>query len=212
MQQRLLGFFSGFPDKRFPRQVAETLATALTCRVSLVFISAWPSDDARNDDDATGMHAMFAEWGIPFAHYAVIDERTDAALARQMIREASCVFLMGGHPGLQYRLIGEKGLAEELRASTAVILGVSAGAINMAVTSLDTKESLAPYAGVGLADVTVKPHFRPEDMPLTETLLQLSRQLPICAMEDESAIFVSEDGVTHIGRIHRFSQGTVRLL
>lgn len=207
MEDRLLGFFSGFPRFRFPDQVAERLGQALTRRDSLVFVSAWPQDHERNDRDAAGMHGMFEACGIPFDHHEVIDTRMDASGARGLIQGACCVFLMGGYPRLQLELIGEKGLDDAIRRTPAAVLGVSAGAINMAKRSLDTKESLVPYEGLGLADITVKPHFSLEDRAVASTLLRLSGDLPICAMEDESAIFVAGGRVSHMGTIHWVSGG-----
>lgn len=210
MEQRLLAFFSGFPDRRFPPDVAGRLDRELVRRDSLVFVSAWPGDFERNDRDAAGMHRMFVEYGMAFGERHVIDGRTGAAQAVAWIQGASCVFLMGGHPGQQRSLLEEKGLKEALRGFSGAVLGVSAGAINMAARSLDTKESPIPYESLGLADITVKPHFSPEDGQVLSTLLEISRELPICAMEDESAIFVSGDSVSHVGRVHWVDKGEIR--
>ena len=141
MNHQLLGFFSGFPNHRFSRNVADRLSEELTNRNSLVFISAWPMEYKRNDNDSTGMHGMFEECNMPFARYYVIDNRMEASYATRLIHEASCVFLMGGHPGQQFQLICNKGLDVAIRDTSAAILGVSAGAINMAKRSLDTKDS-----------------------------------------------------------------------
>lgn len=209
---RLLAFFSGFPSRSFPDDIAGKLRAALTDRESLVFISAWPADHARNDEDSDGMHAMFQTRGMGFARHTVIDDRMDAATAQRLVRAASCVFMMGGYPRLQRELIRDKGLEVPLRETRAAILGVSAGAINMSCRSLDTKESPVPYAGLGLADVTVKPHFSPEDQQVKATLLAISAELPICAMEDNSAIFVQGGRVSWMGRIHWVEQGSIRPL
>lgn len=61
MNAGLLGLFSGFPAHHFPDAIAQTLRENLPRRESLVFISAWPGDYARNDDDRDGMHGMAAE-------------------------------------------------------------------------------------------------------------------------------------------------------
>jgi len=209
MDYRLLGFFSGFPNYRFPHDVAKRLSEELTHRDSLVFVSAWPRDYARNDSDSAGMHGMFEECNIPFARHYVIDNRMEASHAMQLIHEASCVFLMGGHPGLQLQLIRDKGLDAAICGATAAVLGVSAGSINMAKRSLDTKESLVPYDGLGLADITVKPHFNLEDQQVLSTLLQISMEFPICAMEDNSAIFVAGDHISYTGLIHWVSEGLI---
>lgn len=212
MNDRLLGFFSGFPDHRFPRDVAKRLGEGLRCRDSLVFVSAWPTDYARNDSDSAGMHGMFEECSIPFARYDVIDNRMEASQAARLIHESSCVFLMGGHPGLQMQLMRDKGLDAAIRDAAAAVLGVSAGAINMAKRSLDTKESPNPYDGLGLADVTVKPHFAIENQQVLSTLLQISMALPVYAMEDNSAIFVAGGRISLMGQIHWVSKGEIRPL
>ena len=209
MDDRLFGFFSGFPSLRFPSQVAKRLGEELTQRGSLVFVSAWPEEHARNDSDSAGMHGMFAEYGMPFENHYVIDTRTEASCATRLIHEASCIFLMGGYPRLQLELIRDKGLDAAIYSATAAVLGVSAGAINMGKRSLDTKESLVPYHGLGLADITVKPHFALEDQQVLETLLRISMELPICAMEDDSAIFVADNRISHTGVIHWVDKGKI---
>ena len=209
MNAQLLGFFSGFPSRHFPDDIAARLREELVVREGLVFISAWPSDYEWNDGDSAGMYGMFEECDMPFSRYDVIDNRTDPLKAKQLIQEASCIFLMGGHAVWQFQLICEKGIAEEIRRSTAVILGVSAGSINMAKHSVDIWESLEPYDGLGLADITVKAHFDMENKELLQTLQQVSRKIPVCAMEDESAIFVKGGHATYIGRIHLVTEGTI---
>ena len=96
MNASLLGLFSGFPTHHFPKAVAQVLRAYLLRLESLVFISAWPEDCDRNDDDSDGMHGMFAECGMAFTEHRVIDRRTGAADAVRLVREADCVFLMGG--------------------------------------------------------------------------------------------------------------------
>lgn len=209
MNAQLLGFFSGFPTRHFPDDIAKRLEEELVVRDSLVFISAWPSDYEKNDDDSAGMHGMFEECNMSFSRYHVIDNRTDSSDAKRLIQEASCIFLMGGHAMWQFQLICEKGIAEEIRKSSAVILGVSAGSINMAKHSVDILESLMPYDGLGLADITVKAHFDWKNKELLQTLQQVSMKVPVCAMEDESAIFIKDGYAVHTGQIHWISEGTI---
>lgn len=214
MNAQLLGLFSGFPTHHFPVDIVERLREELVVRDSLVFISAWPSDYERNDSDSFGMHGMFEECNMPFKQYFVIDNRTDAFEAKRLIREASCIFLMGGHAVKQFQLINDKGILEEIRNSFSVILGVSAGSSNMAKHSLDIWESLVPYDGLGLVDITIKAHVTQENQELLQTLLQISveQNLPICAMEDESAIFVKDNHVTYTGQIHWINKGKISQL
>lgn len=82
----------------------------------------------------------------------------------------------------------------------------------MAIHSLDIWESLVPYEGLGLADITIKAHITQENQELLHTLLKVTikQNIPICAMEDNSAIFVKDNGITHIGQIHWVSNGAIR--
>ena len=207
---RTFAFFSGFPTRHFPDEIAEKLREEIPNRDSLVFVSAWPSDSDRNDDDAAGMHGMFAERGMGFSRFSVIDRRTDPEEAGRLIREASCVFLMGGNATLQMRLIHEKQIDDLLRETSAVVLGVSAGSMNMGKTTVDIWESLAPYEGLGFADITMIGHFSHDNTERLQLMKAASMEHPVCAMEDESAIFIREGRVDLIGRIHRIEKGEIR--
>lgn len=212
MNARMLGLFSGFPQRQFPDAIAKRLKAELTDRECLVFVSAWPADHARNDEDAAGMHGMFVKCGMAFRRFSVIDSRMEKAAASKLIREADCIFLMGGHAVQQMQLIREKEIAEAIRQSHAAILGVSAGAYNMARRALDILESRVPYDGLGLTDMTVKAHVREEDRELMDALKQISREqrIPICAMKDNSAIFVAGDGISCIDTIWLIRDGAIQ--
>ncbi len=81
----------------------------------------------------------------------------------------------------------------------------------MAKRALDIWESHVPYGGLGLADITVKAHITRENQDLLHTLSRISMEqnLPICAMEDESAIFVKENKVTYVGQILWINNGDI---
>lgn len=209
MNAKLLGFFSGFPAHHFTDEINQVLRENLPVRGRLVFISAWPEDHARNDEDSDGMHQMFAERGMGFASHFVIDRRTSPTEAAELVRAAGCIFLMGGDPVLQMALIRDLGLVSPLRESRTVILGVSAGAMNMGRQVAEIWDSKAFYEGLGLADITIKSHYTEGDwfVPL---LKELSRAHPIVAMEDESAIFINEDGKRAFGRMWLFDGGEIR--
>lgn len=208
MNAKLLGFFSGFPTHHFTDEIADVLFETLTGREKLVFISAWPQDHARNDEDSDGMHGMFAERDMPFREHFVIDGRTGAAEAVELVRTADCVFLMGGDPPAQMQLIRDLGLVSPLRESPAVILGVSAGAMNMGNRVAEIWDSKAFYEGIGLADVTIKSHYTEGDW-FVPVLKDMSLAHPIVAMADESAIFMDENGKRVLGRMCVFDRGEI---
>ena len=211
MNAKLIGFFSGFPTHNFTDEIANILHEKLTVRDSLVFVSSWPDDFTQNDEDSDGMHEMFVERNMPFKRHNVIDHRTTADEAIRLIHGASCIFLMGGNATLQIQLMHDKGIFDKIRHSCAVILGVSAGAMNMGKHTVDIYESLTPYDGLGFADITVKAHY-PLEEELLQKVKQVSMELPVCLMENESAIFVKQETIMRIGRVHLMVKGEIHPL
>ena len=127
------------------------------------------------------------------------------------MQAADCIFLMGGDVKLQMALIRDLGLISEMRASRAVILGVSAGSMNMGRCVAEIRESKTLYEGLGLTDITVKGHYT-EDAWFLPALKELSMRHPVAAMEDESAIFIKANAVWKIGNIHWIDKGRITML
>ena len=212
-KNKAIAFFSGFPDRRFTDEIAERLGKELLVRRCIVFITACPEDYQQNDEDSAGMHGMFEEYGIGFERFCVIDNRTKAEDAKKRAREADCFFLMGGGVcAEQMQLMRDKGIYDIVRDGPAMVLGVSAGSMNMGKTTVDIWESLVPYEGLGFADITMIGHFSYEDEERLRLMKAVSMERPVCAMEDESAIFIRNGKAEIIGIIHRIEKGEIRPL
>ena len=213
MKKELLGVFSGFPDHHFPEEIAKRLKEELTERESIVFITACPQDYAQNDDDCDGMHEMFAEKGMPFIKHCVIDERTEPSEAKELIEKASCIFLMGGGACMdQLELIRRKGCLSAIRDCHAVILGVSAGSMNMAKTTVDFHDSMEPFEGLSFTDYTVSCHHDPADTWRYEQTLRMSEDRVVYAMADESAFFIKAGRIDVVGNVYLVEQRKLKLL
>ena len=207
---KAIAFFSGFPDRRFTDEIARRLEKELPVRRRIVFITACPEDYRQNDEDSAGMHGMFEEYGMGFDRFCVVDNRTDPADAQEWAREADCFFLMGGGACAgQLQLIREKGIYDIVRDGPAMVLGVSAGSMNMGKTTVDIWESPVPYEGLGFADITMIGHFSYDDTERLRRMKEVSMDRPVCAMEDESAIFIKGGRTELIGAIHRIDKGEI---
>jgi peptidase E len=147
--------------------------------------------------------------GIRFEECRILDDRTAPARAAALVSTASCLFLMGGQTTKQLRFLRDYGLVEPIRQSGAAVLGLSAGAINMARLSFTLREP--PYLGLALADITVTPHFekRRDDPALIEEIKAVSSEHPIYAMCDGSAIFARGEIIEMLGEIYKIDQGTI---
>ncbi len=208
---KFIAFFSGFPDRRFPDEIAGRLEKELPVRRCIVFITACPADYQQNDEDSAGMHRMFVEYGIGFDRFCVVDARMEPADAQEWAREADCFFLMGGGAcAEQMQLMRDKGICDIVRDGLAMVLGVSAGSMNMGKTTVDIWESLVPYEGLGFADITMIGHFSYGDTERLRLMKAVSMERPVCAMEDESAIFIKNGKAEIIGTVHRVDRGGIR--
>ena len=180
-------------------------------RRCIVFITACPTDYQQNDEDSAGMHRMFVEYGIGFDRFCVVDARMEPADAQKRAREADCFFLMGGGAcAEQMQLIRDKRIHNIVRDGPAMVLGVSAGSMNMGKTTVDIWESLVPYEGLGFADITMIGHFSYGDTERLRLMKAVSMERPVCAMEDESAIFIKNGKAEIIGTVHRVDRGGIR--
>ena len=208
MNAALLGLFSGFPDRRFNDALAEVLKENLPKRDLIVFISADPENYEQNDDDRDGMHRMLAEFGMAFAVKYVIDRRTTAEEAARLIREADCIWLMGGESMWQIALIRDLGIDTELHKSKAVILGVSAGSMNLGRNVAYIWDNPHWYEALGFTNLTIKAHYE-EGEWFVPRLKEMSMTHPIVAMEDMSAIYVKGDRIFKVGNMHLIDHGEI---
>ena len=208
MNARLLGLFSGFPEHHFTDALSAVLLENLTKRDLIVFISADPENYAQNDDDRDGMHEMLAEIGMAFAVKHVIDRRTKVEEAVRLVREADCIWLMGGEPTWQIKLIRDLGIDTELHRSKAVILGVSAGSMNLGRNVAYIWDDPHFYEALGLTNITIKAHYQ-EGEWFIPRLKEMSMTHPIVAMEDMSAIYVKGDRIRKVGKMHLIDKGEI---
>ena len=154
---------------------------------------------------------MFRENGISFDEACVVDGRMTVAEAQSAVKEADVVWLSGGNTPVAFSYLKKYKLVSVLKQHKGVVIGMSAGAINMAQTAICTlscghaKQEI--YEGLGFVDFSVEPHFVREK--LSDELLELSKEHLICGMCDDSMI-VSKDGeVSFYGELYQIRNGQV---
>ena len=101
--------------------------------------------------------------GINFDEYLVLDGE-NRKRADEYIMNASLVFLCGGDTYKQHEFFIEINLKELLKNYQGIVIGQSAGALNMAdkvFNSPEEQENSEPvfYDGLGLTNINIEPHF-----------------------------------------------------
>lgn len=154
---------------------------------------------------------MFGEAGIHFKESYVVDGRMTFEEAQKNVAEADVVWLSGGNAPAQRQYFQKYGLENLIREHSGVIIGMSAGAINMADTSIYTLTCghgvQEIRKGLGCVDITVEPHFKLSNN--LQELRELSKEYTIYGLCDESAIICTGSIIEFYGEVYRMSAGHI---
>ncbi len=208
-----LGWFNDF----FPENLGRVLEEDIADRKSLAMISSNP---LLNEDIGAAERSWLDQAGIMFEDYHLINYHVQKEDAQAFIQNASAIFLLGGNTLKQNRFLIDYELADIIKKSTAVVLGASAGAINMSAKWLCSKnfgypvEKSSLYDGIGLDNFSVLSHFDLENnMELVQDeLSSLSEELNIYASNKDCAIRVKGDNIDILGNVYLISQSKIQKL
>lgn len=154
---------------------------------------------------------MFTEKGINFENAYVVDGRMNVDEAQKAVEEADVVWLSGGDTLTEYNYLKQYGLEKIIKEHTGVVIGMSAGSINLAETSICTlscgcyKKEI--YNGLGCVNISVEPHFVKD--VVSDEVLELSKKYVIYGLCDDSMIVFSNKGTKFYGEIYKISQACI---
>ncbi|OGX80639.1 cyanophycinase [Exiguobacterium sp. SH31] len=201
-----LGWFSHY----FPQRLARAISQDIVTRDSLVLISSNPASAEVN---GTTELSWLKEANILFNEYHLINYEMNQTKAKRLIDEASVIFLLGGDTVKQNMFLHEYSLFEQVHTSEGVILGASAGAINMSSKWLCSPnfgyEVASPiiYRGLALHNFSVLSHFDLENNMdvVKQELALLSTELPVYVSNKDCAIRVQENRIDIFGDVFLYA-------
>lgn len=208
-----LGWFSNF----FPKNLGRVLQEDITDRKSLVMISSNPFF---YEEDGATERLWLDQAGILFDEYHLINYRLQKEEAQALIQDASVIFVLGGNTLKQNGFLKEYELSDLIRKSRAVVLGASAGAINMSAKWLCSKnlgykvENSSVYEGIGLDDFSVLSHFDLENnIALVQSeLSHLSEEMNIYASNKDCVVRIKGDKTDIFGNVYLISHSIIQKL
>lgn len=184
--------------------------------------------DSRDDTCRWGGDTAyaFAQAGMAFSGYHILDG-FNADLAGVLVQDCDLLVLAGGHVPTQNRFFQEIGLRELLAGFDGVVLGISAGSMNMAehayVQPEEPGESSPDFVrfrpGLGLTKVNIVPHYQKvkdnildgkrlyEDITFADSLGHSFFALP-----DGSYVYEDADERLLCGKAWRIKNGILELL
>lgn len=171
-------YCSGFDlDNIFGHGLGKMFKAELEDTKSIVYIPA----GAEKIEKARAKHIPnftkhFKNVGIEFESVNIITPELSPAEAKDMIKSASFVMLMGGDPFKQRELCDGLGIMDELKKFNGVMLGFSAGAMLMSKYIIITpcsdefpKFHIEP--GLNLDGISIYPHNNTSDKNYPEELV-----------------------------------------
>lgn len=194
---------SGFPNG-FTEDFSNLLKQYIKAGLNFVFVAS----EFENIYDKTDWYCkhflkMFSECGITFGNVNVIDSRISKEIAQDIVRNADVLWLSGGDTPTQFAYIEAYGLIPYIKEQKGVIIGMSAGSINMAKTAVCTltcgHSKLEIYEALGSVEFSVEPHF--DKYNISDELLVLSQKYPLYGVCDDSAIMCANDNTFYIGDV-----------
>ena len=163
---------------------------------------------------------------LPFKNYQILDYRTEK-IADELIKNADLIFLCGGHVPTQNSFFNNINLREKIKNTNALIIGGSAGAMNMADIVYCPPElegeAINPdfkkiYKGLGLTNINIFPHYDEikEDLVdgihvLNEIIIPDSYKYDIYALNNGSYILIDDKNYLY-GEAYLIKDGKIEMI
>ena len=162
--------------------------------------------------------------GIKFDEYLVLDGESKGKAA-DYIKDASLVFLCGGDTYKQHEFFTAINLKELLKNYHGLVIGQSAGALNMAANvfnSPEEQEESEPiyFDGLGLTSINIEPHFVYDSSNFDDNekyqryaIIKESYNRPIYGQCNGSHILIDDDNVAIIyGETYLIHNGSIECI
>lgn len=159
--------------------------------------------------------------GLVFEEYLVLDGRGKENITN-ILKDCDLMFLCGGNTLIQNTFFNNIGLKEHLKDINSVIVGISAGSINLAnnvYNSPESEEDLknSPYLnGLELTTINIEPHFMLEDLSddhnkliQRKALLKESYNRTIIALTDGAYILQTNNECKLYGESYKIKNGVI---
>ena len=188
---------SGSYTKRvFPEDAMNDLNEELKKEATLAFIPTNFDDHDNNLERVNKIIQMFKNSNVEFKEGYLIDNQVTKEEAIEIMKKSDVVFLTGGNPLEPIDGINNLGIRDAIKKYGKIIVGMSAGSMNMASKVLlakDEEEDIPEtvvYDGICLTDINIEPHCDFENKEHWQDLLEASKINKIYCMVDNCSIVI----------------------
>lgn len=192
--------FSSFDkDIRF-NEVANYFKNDMVLYKNIVFIPANFENMEKVNGYANIDVSWFKEIGINLNGITVLNDTMTKEEMFRSIENADIIFLMGGDTLKQNDFLMKNNLKPIIKTFKKVVIGISAGAINLSNISLCSKdeedgvEKTITYEGIGRINYTIEPHFDIDNKILLQNeLYPLSEKMTIYGLPNNTGVRIIDN-------------------
>ncbi len=189
---------------KFSDEVAQSLKKNIVTRNRIVFVPGLYEDSQLSLNQMDEILMAFAAIDIVFQQSMLLNENSEIEWTATVIEEADVVYLMDGNPVKQMSFVKAKAIDLALEKYDNVLIGNSAGALNLSRYSILTREVSTKdgtvYDGLNLAEgISVDTNYQDE---ISERIASVQRNYDlgkIYGIPEESAIFIDEGVLDFLG-------------
>lgn len=167
----LVSSFDVFENMKFIKLFKNNLPISRVCFIASVF-----SLHEKNEQYAKILKSLFERQLELDIEIAIVDNRVTKDEASILVQRSDLVFLSGGDTFSQYQSLKEYGLISMIKAYSKIVMGMSAGALNMCENvilpiGLDRYVTRGlEYDGIGRVEFSILPHYNQFDRLFIDSL------------------------------------------
>lgn len=200
-------------DNGFNKEQENILKQDILSNQNITFISSIFDNYERNDKQLIKYLYIFNKIGINFKEHNLIDLRINPSEAKRILQKTDIIFLLGGSPELQMKYIKEYEIEENIKKCN-IVMGVSAGSMNQSkrVIYKDDFDNYIKkdYEGLNIVDINIFPHYTKEDKLLVEEANEISEEIPLILLPNESFIKIDNGNINIYGLAYNQYKGKIK--
>lgn len=158
---------------------------------------------------------LFSDKNMYFNNIKIIDNRMNMEEMAKSIKISNIIFLLGGDTLKQIDYINKYNLKEVINDKNKIIIGMSAGAINMAKRVVLAKDEddnipkLSIYEGLGITNLNIEPHCDFRNDKHWKDLKEASKYTNLIVMNDDCFIIVNNEKIKYYGSFLYLNNGII---
>ena len=204
-----------YTKKEIANDIINFINNNITNDKNISFVASEFEKYEDNDKSVNNLLKEFEKKNLKFNNYYIIDSRYSKESMIENIIKSNIIFLLGGDTLEQIKQIKNYNLDKYIKDNNKIIIGISAGAINMAkrvVLAKDIEDNipnLSIYEGLGITDINIEPHCDFHNKIHWEDLIEASMHTNLIVMHDDVYIIINEKEINYYGNYINLNKGKI---